>query len=1282
MATGFVSPSGATNAQDPAWPALDLTGRPSPRYNLVPGAEMPPSPDPKSFEANPTKTTPFIDHPLAWRPFYLRRTVLFVFAITFAAILVVIQILLAISNKNNGLGAGYRGQQYLWVYGPTAFLTIVSALWGRVEYQSKVAAPFIRLSAAGQPARPSQTLLLDYLSDWQPYSVVEALRNKDYVVSIASAVSLVLKVLIVLSTGLITLSLTTVIRDGYPLAVQDTFVNSPERLLQNSTLAFYITIGTIDANLTYPPGLSKDYAFQSFSIDGLPDRAEASAIVDGLSSTLDCEPAEVEFVKGEPWEGRRNPHIYINIKSPGCNVKEYHFRGPPSNACSYYQNNCTVAAAEFDDIRCDGIDGDEGRRMFGMFANVSWWNDWSRNRSDYTGSGVLPTYVTSIPHSTQVLCIPRYSIIPLHVTRNGSSQRVEPVLGRESRTLDSVSGWDIMGAYLDSLTNPIINQKLSSGSFLYNISGVAISAKNTMSYALETQLAPGVSPATLYDPEVFRNFLVAEYQRTAAAVAKSDLLGAAGESVTLLGTTTSEEERLVIRDWAAHAMSGLVAFCFVVTLAAAFLAPKHGILPRSPSTIPGLASMLAGSHQLTDRLRFSGDADAKTITRVLDQSAFQSGVVRDPSSGQARFIVRDTHSTAQNGKTWPQFRSLQAHPLIVHPATRIVVAVILCGLIVALEMLLRKSINEEGLGDVGDDTYIHYTWTTIPAVVFGLLSLTISAMDFRTRSIAPYSALKRTVDGRKLMTLDFLDALIPRAIYREIRLANFSALAVTLAFLIASFFTTLSASLFGTHSLPVIGSVLLPVNQSFVVSPNAILDDLALPAASIILESNASYPRFTYENMAFLELLPPALSPLPDARLDPFNLAINAIVPAIRGKMECREYDSSQIRLNHSIGYYEAGVYDPLGVWIDDENCDRDEGGDYGPTSHEAYISTYPNMTYFGVNRESSFYSNDFKITDGCSDMLYVWGKMDNDASPKVQYVSALACNVTFEALDVNVTFLNPALDIDSSRPPIPLNNTVRPSNVERFNPLSSQHSQTHIYHNLVEMPSGLNNFASFFQVLTTSRWAIPPSHLGDPERHREVIDAIKFQHGIIQAQVLNTNRMPANVSNSTLPQGFEEGDNEANRVINATVISPEARRRIVQDIASTRVLQVLLGVTLALLIVNWVLGGGARVMSGSPTSLATRAAVVSGGDMLALFPKGSEWMSDKELEGLWEGRRYKLGWERGGFVDEGAGDRFGIFVEGGQGAEMNRGDEGSRETLDVEGRGVGREARYHDDEM
>ena len=141
---------------------------------------------------------------MQWRPFYLRRTVLLGFISVFVSIAVAIESLLAVSNRDHGLATSTSSVHYLWTYGPTAFLTGLAALWARTEYQSQMITPWNRLSQKITPA--SHSLLLNYMFQSLPFALLNSLRKRDFIVSIARIVSIILKIVITLSTGLISLA--------------------------------------------------------------------------------------------------------------------------------------------------------------------------------------------------------------------------------------------------------------------------------------------------------------------------------------------------------------------------------------------------------------------------------------------------------------------------------------------------------------------------------------------------------------------------------------------------------------------------------------------------------------------------------------------------------------------------------------------------------------------------------------------------------------------------------------------------------------------------------------------------------------------------------------------------------------------------------------------------------------------------------------------------------------------------------------------------------------------
>jgi hypothetical protein len=58
--------------------------------------------------------------PKMWTPFVLRRFTLIGAACVFAAILLALEILDLVANRNNGLSTTEDSKHYLWTYGPTA----------------------------------------------------------------------------------------------------------------------------------------------------------------------------------------------------------------------------------------------------------------------------------------------------------------------------------------------------------------------------------------------------------------------------------------------------------------------------------------------------------------------------------------------------------------------------------------------------------------------------------------------------------------------------------------------------------------------------------------------------------------------------------------------------------------------------------------------------------------------------------------------------------------------------------------------------------------------------------------------------------------------------------------------------------------------------------------------------------------------------------------------------------------------------------------------------------
>ena len=1214
-----------------------------------------------------THATPpvLVDAELPWRPFYLQRRVLLCFATAFALIVIAIETLLKVSNKNGGIASSSSDQHYLWTYGPTAFLTLIAAAWSRAEYQSKLVAPWVRLSKG--PAQAKHTLLLDYLSDFQLFSVFKALRHRDFTVSITATIAIIIKVLIVISTGLIALSWTLVHHPSWPVIIQDRFIDSPDRLSDAGTLPYYVMQGLTSRNLTLPDGMSTKYAYQSVHAD-FPDTAETSVIVDGFGNSLECHPAQLTLKGSGPpdphytWEGVMN----LTITSPGCNMKEIQIHPSPTWTCSgSYEEPCDVLFTRFKTTRCDGMTGDAGRRILVMFANMTYDIDRSITLKDYTGVGTRHPYLAEMQQSTQMLCVPTYSITKVNVVRNGTqTRRVAMVPGASSRTLDSVTGWDLVDAHSTAFYNSISHASNPYGK-TRTIGKTIVDVDEFMDFALPSQLGAGQQLDSLFELKALQRLTTDYYAQVVGIIAKQSLMEPA--AIPTQASVTFWGDRLVIRNWAAHWMAALAATCAILIAVAVFLVPKRGILPCSPTTLPGVASLVRHSPNLLAMLRFSGAADTKSLSRPLLSSNFRSGVVMDPASGQPYFtILSEVHSVDRHSVTFPQVNSKKTHPGVLHPGFRLALCLLLAMLIVALELTLRKSMNDKGLGDAGDDSYIHYTWTAVPAVAFGALSMLFSTMDFQVRSLAPYAALTQGVNARVYKTLDFMDMSVPRIIFREVKFANIGALAATMAFLVASVFTIFSASLFQPLAIPTEIPISFRVNQSFSIYPFGVDDSSVI--SSLIFGSNFSFPLYTYDDLAFPQLVPTI--PLSgDHQINGSTVSIEAVVPAVRSKLTCRVYGSSMITTNLTLNYTidMSEFHNPLGINIKGEECNRFP--EYEEWAYNNILPTYPNMTYFGIGDSVGNISQ----SQGCSDLLYTWGKLDYTANPIVRHITAVGCNETVDTLSVATTFLGANLTIDINHPPIPLENTTHPSTITA--------DRLSTYNTLARLSTVPNYLTEFFAMLTTSPWAVPLPSLGSPSATPDIVAAIHHHHGIIQAQAFSQHFLPANTTNTTLPAGRHRVNTTDDMFLyQGTAYSPpgEGQRRVVQDATSTRILQALLAAAMALVALGWLFLKETDVLPRSPNSVASVVALLAGGGLLegsagekgGVEKGGAVEGEDSDREGgergagscsdggengmRREGVRFWMGWgtvtdwegrEKGGGENEAGVSRFGIFT-------------------------------------
>lgn len=1209
----------------------------------------------QSHDDHHRKTRPsFVMQEMRWRPAYLRARVLVAFCIVFAHMVVALEILIILSARNNGIASGTYGDHYLWTYGPTAFLTAIAALFSRVEYQSKMIAPWKRMLK--QPTAASRSLLLDYVSQIQPFSIYRSLRNRDFTVSAATTVSVLLKIMIILSTGLITLSFTTVNESEIPMVLQNTFVDDDTMLKSDWALPKYFMSALINGTGDYPLGINKDFAFQTVET-GLPATAQIQVTLDGLTNSLACEPANLVLNEARQagfHENIRTGSANLTVTSPSCKITGAEVFGP--NAAEEDELPYSPLFGHFSEVRCDGVANDAGKRVLIWFGQMQWFVD-ETILVDPKCLGhrcYLSRIHGRLLESAQLLCSPTYDISRVNLIKNGTEiQTIElsDSPAAQNRTLDHVTPWSIMMAHYNSFDSWYDGLKdgPNHGRALFNIgNGFKIDVDPYTHFLLGSQFPAGANLSSLYNASSLERLAQTYYRQFGAIIARLSLMQP--QSTNTTGSALVMTNRLMVRSWSGQWMAGIAAVCCFLTAMMALSSPSFGILPCNPSSLFGLAVLTSHSPELLVKLRDAGDADEKCLSRSLKSSKFQSSIIHNSTLGQPQFAIEEIADigVGKDPQLLQQSQSPHAHPGLLHPWTRLALCMTLFGAVAALEVTLHKSEHNDGIGDVFDDTYIHYLWTSMPALLLEGLVLMISSMEFNIRSLAPYIVLSGMVNVEVFLDLELLDMSTPWAIYREARLRSLGALATTMTLLISSFFTIFSSSLFQATSLPQISSIRLATQGSFANKSFDMGDfSQSIIASLLILEGNQSYPKFTYEDLVFPELSLASLE-LEDYDLIMSNsstLSIKTEIPALRAGLTCRMYNSSNISTNLTMTDSDPKYHNPLGITVENEACSL-----CAECAIYVYMNTTSSASYFGIGADLD------NIRASCSHYFYAWGRLDYSANPPVQHIAAVGCNHTIEVVDVAMEFAGTDLDIDPQRPPSPLEVTARNFSLLDGYPFLNYYMPT---------LASREMFSNFFALLTTSRFAIALEALGDPARDEEVATALRFQHGVLVAQALHSKRAQsanATAINAVLADAGQmvtatgqDVDGPPWYTYRATVTDVAGRHRVIQDAASTRVLEALLLAAAVLLLVGWATLPRTNVLPDrSPTTIAGAMALLAGGNLLERLPEDAEWRGKEGVRAaLGRGTRLWLGWgrmpdEEGiamGNENENGVSRFGIFV-------------------------------------
>lgn len=1116
-----------------------------------------------------------------WRPTYLRRRTLFGFLVLFGTVIVTLEILYHVSQVNQGIASSTASRHYAWTYGPTAVVTLVTALWTRVEFQARQNAPWQAMQE--KPTRASQSLLADYISVMLPVALFKAFKNRHLVVAATITCTLLLRLVIIVSTGLFALQEVPVQKNNIEVRLDSTFSGDGVDYKTGASNAFDIVNSVLFKNGTYPDGTTQDLVFQRFSTPNVSSNAILTVPVTAMEPRLECESASLNVNDWEilEIERERNDLGYINITSPSCYLANMEF-GMVNNDVRY--------EAFWKTHQCEGIPGPAGLRIVPVALDIeiiqhaSTSDEW-----DFEGT-------VNVHRSAQLICKPTYSLIDFHATWNVSKPfstvRLERI-GLNNSTLPGVSGSDIAKAFPQDLDNSAIQLARYNFPFYdpHPVKKIDNNARLLNTIEVPLQLGAWIAEETgdvniLLDEKRLEKISTSYYRTVATQLINKGLVRENPSNV--FGSAIINENRVVMTQLPLRVME--ISLLLGILLALAMIIHRSQKVlftpPRDPHTLSGNAAIMSKRNALVKALSGSSAASLSTIHRRLAHGYYVSG---HNSQGHSVEVMspdnNDTDSAHDSLVTEKESEDQEPAKFTPFPGLpfRIVIFLAVVAVIVALEVLLQASQKNDGLGDVSNSEYIHYLWTLVPALLMFSIRLCFGSVDGNTRLLAPYAYLRRSAGATfdQSMSIDFQNALDTTVLVRAARTRHFAVLATTLATFATSFLTIITSGLFSPLEFPRYITTEFDRHDTFnryptysyafrpypvAASRDMLPDGDSIATAQYILQENLTYPRWTYEALAFpkLNLTDRAEKPISN------NSFVDIWVPALRDAPVCHLLTG----LNHS-----ATISKPEDSYSNDgyEYYVKFDAPEFSCTPYagnrtwmlENTVILPLNDSGIFARSKSSGCGNEKSFGGDINDWTgFYWGSFENAT---LSHLAALLCVSSAETVNTLTRFQLPDFDIHEDHPPVPDESTVT-----RY----------------PDLPVPYTEMEGFFQALTTGRYAIPWESLGDPSETDKVADAIKFHSNIYRAQEFN---------------GFSRTSSTSVHVSYPGKIFSGTRLRLVQDPVSTRILEGLLALILILGILGSTLINTDHVLPKSPSSIAAIASLLADSNILAWYESAAE---------------------------------------------------------------------------
>lgn len=645
--------------------------------------------------------------------------------------------------------------------------------------------------------------------------------------------------------------------------------------------------------------------------------------------------------------------------------------------------------------------------------------------------------------------------------------------------------------------------------------------------------------------------------------------------------------------------------------------------------------MLSHSPALLSQLSASGSTDLKTMKRQLGNMECQALLTHDGHDW--RFTIDlDRTGTSEEQRTTTDIASDSGpthwRPISLRPMFKISVIASLLIVVVLVEVLYAVSQRNSGLTVVDPQKNQRFAWVYIPAIVMITAQFLVGSIAFSSLMVFPYSRLR---SGQPIMRNDILQNYASETaiknLGKSIAAKHFIVACFALALLLSPLLTIAVSGLYTAKATNVQTSVKVSVrnqlNSSFIsrdiTTYGNPLDVAAANNIGLLLTQNFTFPRYTYDELAF-----PALALELPTTMNASTLVgcnITATLPGIRSDLHCSIASSVPTNFTDTVGYTKmyrkanVPAFEALGVYEGDRNSIKWPSPGMNPFG---FFSACGSADHTNVD-------NTFCGAMGTSEINW----------------NAFTCSSIINQLDVEVTIDASTLTIVAATPiehtsRFFSNQTLTPGNLDSFP--SSMVPSLFGFANFGSQTSVAGYYDPVFQAAIYglgTRDSLDDFHPEDymsNEGIEKVMAELQHIHRTITAQSAGLIRIPLNTSSPLAPPAS----------VNATLIDPHVYR-LHQSGVSTRILDGLLIAIALCIALSFFLMDTRKVLPKNPASIAAGASLIAANARMFhkdVLPEGAQWYGNAELEAMkvWEGLFFRLGWwDSNGPCEQGGEGRY-----------------------------------------